>query len=108
MAAAYVAAMLLFIYGIANESVGYGSDFANVAVVVGLALLHVAAGWFANSWWIILLPVIAVVSAVPAGYPENNGGEPLPIWFGLAVFTPVGTTLIAAGVLTRRLVTRAA
>jgi NAD/NADP transhydrogenase beta subunit len=104
VAAAYVAAMLLFIYGIANESVTYGSDAGTITVLVGLALLHAATGWFANRWWAVLLPVVAVVASVPAGYPENGGHEPLPIWFGLAVFIgPIGMALIAAGVLARRL-----
>lgn len=107
VAAAYVAAMLLFIYGFADRSVGYGSDVANIAGIVALALLHAGTGWFANRWWAVLLPVIAVVLAVPAGYPAELRGEPLPIWFGLAVFIgPFGALLIAGAVSVRRALAR--
>jgi hypothetical protein len=35
--------------------------------------------------------------AVPAGYPDANKGEPLPIWLGLAVVSPVAVILVALG-----------
>jgi NAD/NADP transhydrogenase beta subunit len=107
VAAAYVAAMVLFVYLVADPAVTYGSDVGNIAALVGLAVLHAATGWFANRWWAMLLPLVAVLLSVPAGYPEDRGGEPLPIWFGMAAFVaPVGAVLISAGVLTRRALAR--
>jgi hypothetical protein len=45
VAAAYVAAMAFFIYGIADPSVGYGSDVADWLGIAALTALHLATGW---------------------------------------------------------------
>jgi hypothetical protein len=39
-----------------------------------------------------------VALAVPAGYPDVKKGEPLPIWLGLAVVSPLAVILVAVGV----------
>ncbi len=101
MAASYVAAMLLYIYGIANPSTFVGNDTANRAVFIVLAVLHSAVGWLANRWWALLLPVVVVLAAIPAGEPEK-GWEPYPIWFGIAVGVPLAMLLILAGILAHR------
>jgi hypothetical protein len=92
-AAVYVAAMLVFVYAIVAQSVGYGSDTANIAGLAGLGLLHIATGWFVARWWAVLLPFVVVPLAVPAGTPE--GYEASPIWLGLAWFiAPLGALVI--------------
>jgi uncharacterized membrane protein YhaH (DUF805 family) len=71
-------------------------------VVLG-ALFHFAIGFATGRWWAAVLPWLAVLAAIPAGYPDANKGEPFPIWFGLAWFVaPIGCLLIAIGVLVRR------
>ena len=95
--------MLFFVYAIARPAVGYGSDAANIAFLLGLALLHVLSGWFIARWWAVLLPALIVPLAVPAGTPDA-GEDPLPIWFGLAWFVaPIGAALIGIAVAVRRL-----
>jgi hypothetical protein len=101
-AAAYIAAMLFFIYAIADRSIGYGSDAVGIAAVAALALVHLATG-FGGRWWLIVLPLAAVALAFPAGSPAK-GYEPLPIWFGLAIFAVPGAALIAIGVVAARIV----
>jgi hypothetical protein len=76
----YLAAMTLFVYGIANPGVAYGNDAANILGAVTLGLLHLGTGLLASRWWVILLPVLPILIAVPAGYPEE-GREPSLIWF---------------------------
>ena len=94
--------MLLDMYALLNTSVAYRSETATVAVLVGLLVLHVAAGWLANRWWALLLPLAAVVLSIPAGDPAE-GWEPYPIWFGVAVAAPAGMVLILAGIAARRI-----
>ena len=98
--------MAAFVYGVAEPQAGYGSDVAGVLGLVGLVVLHVATGFGTARWWAVLLPAVAVLVAIPAGYPDGYRGEPLPIWFGLAAFSPVGALLIAAGVGTALTVSR--
>ena len=93
----YLACMAGFVYGFADHQVGYGSDVASVLVLVVLVALHVATGVGARRWWVVVLPVVAVLLAIPAGYPDARRGEPLPIWFGLALVAPAGALLIGVG-----------
>ncbi len=71
---------------------------ANTLVLIWLALLHLATGAGVARWWALALPALAVLLAVPAGYPDSGRGEPWPIWMGLALWSPVLVILIAAGV----------
>lgn len=107
-ALAYLACMAVFAYAVAERQVGYGNDAANAAILAGVALLHLAAGLAVGRWWAVLLPAASVVIALPAGYPDANQGEPLPIWLGLALTAPVACVLIAAGVATWNLARRRA
>jgi peptidoglycan/LPS O-acetylase OafA/YrhL len=102
VAAVYLAAMAAWIYGVARPQVGYGSDAAAVGFLVVLAAVHLGAGWGIGRWWAVLLPLVAIVLALPAGTPER-GEDPLPIWFGVAVFiAPAGALLIAVAATLRR------
>jgi ABC-type sulfate transport system permease component len=71
--------------------------FATAALV--FAAIHVSVGLLAARWWAVVLPVLAVLLAVPAGYPDVSQGEPLPIWVGLLVMLPIAIPAVAAGVL---------
>lgn len=101
-ALAYLALMTLWIYGVANRwDPGSGAWLIPVLVCV-----QVLAGLAIGRWWAVLLPIVVVLIAVPAGNPPDSPVtspyvEPWPIWFGLALETPVAVVLIALGVAAR-------
>lgn len=104
VATAYLACAVAYIYAIANPGLGEGSDATGVVFLVVGIVLHLATGWLGRRPWLVLLPVAAALLSVPAGYPESEFSEPLPIWFGFTVFiAPIGCLLILAGVLGGRL-----
>ena len=104
---AYVALALWWIYVGAERQLGYGDDAAWVFFFGALAIMSVAVGYAVGRWWVAALPTLAVLGAVPAGYPDENRGEPIPIWLGLAIFAaPVATGLTAFAVAVRRYTAR--
>ena len=98
----YLALMAVWIYWMLERQLFYGSDTASWVVLACFAAVNLAAGVLLARWWALLLPVLAVTLALPAGYPAANKGEPFPIWFGLAVFSPIAFALIALGVVAAR------
>ena len=101
LAAAYVAAMAFYIYAITDRSWTFGSDVREALVLAAVALLHLATGWGIARWWALLLPLVAIPLAVPAGYPDRT--EP-QLWIGIAyVLVPIGTVLIGMAIAFRRL-----
>lgn len=104
-AAAYLVASALFVYGVADRSVGWGSDAANIAIAVAACALHLVTGVGIGRWWAVALPLVTVAIAVPAGDPRIIVDPPRPVWADLAmVWLPVGALLVAAGVAVRTLV----
>jgi hypothetical protein len=101
-AVAYLTAMGLWIYVVEERQLFYGQPEADLPLLVILCGVQIVAGLLVGRWWALALPVVAVVLAVPAGYPETSKGEPLPIWLGLALVSPVGVILVAAGVAAAR------
>ncbi len=101
--AVYAAAIAGFVYGLAEQQRTYGNDAATLAVLAALAVLNFAAGFAIGRWWALLLIPLAIVIALPAGYPDDLRGEPWPIWTIFAIWAPVEAALIALGVLLRRL-----
>lgn len=99
----YAALALYWIYVLAERQAGFGSEAADLAFLVAVVLVHSVTGFVIGRWWAAVLPLLAVIAAIPAGYPDANRGEPWPIWIGLAWFVaPVGAALITIGVLVRR------
>jgi hypothetical protein len=100
---AYVALALWWIYVGAEGQLLYGDDAAWVVFFGAIAIAHLAVGYAVGRWWVAALPALAVLAAVPAGYPDENRGEPIPIWLGLALFAaPVATGVTAFAVAVRR------
>ena len=98
---AYLAVMTLWIYGVANRwDPGTGGWLLPVVIVVQLL-----AGLVVGRWWAVFLPVLVLVVSIPAGDPPITPqyAEPFPIWFGLAIATPVAILLVALGVAARRI-----
>jgi hypothetical protein len=96
-AAAYLTAMGLWIYVVAERQLFYGQPEANLSLTLILAGVQVGAGLLVARWWALALPLVAVALAVPAGYPDASKGEPLPTWLGLLLVSPVAVILIGAG-----------
>lgn len=100
----YAAVALWWIYVGAERQFGFGQDAAFVFFFGAVLLLHFATGFAVGRWWAVTLPVLGVLAAVPAGYPDDNRGEPFVIWVGLALFAaPLGIGSTAFGVAVRRL-----
>ena len=98
--ASYLALMAAWIYGFANTSVGEG-DASAVFGLASLAAIQAVAGLAVQHWWAVLLPIVPIVLAVPAGLPPAKG-EPLPIWFSLTLFALPEAALVAVGVFVAR------
>jgi len=94
----YLGLMAFWIYWLLDRQLFYGNTTAAWAMLALLAGVQVAVGFLVARWWALVLPLLAVVLSVPAGYPSANKGEPLPIWLGLGVFSPIAVLLAAVGV----------
>lgn len=91
--------MGLWIYVAMERQLFYGDSGAGLALLVVLAAVQLAAGVLVGRWWALALPVLAVVLAIPAGYPDANKGEPWPISLSLALWCPVALLLVGIGIL---------
>jgi hypothetical protein len=98
IAAGYLVAVTLWIYGAAEPLVWYGSDAGAAFWFSLLALVHIATGFGVGRGWAPLLAFAVPLLAYPAGYADR--GEWL-IWQGLALLAPIGALLLFAGVAAR-------
>jgi hypothetical protein len=95
----YVAGMAGWIYGVLNP---WPPEALLWASVVAVVIAHGVLGYYVRLWTLAFYAV-AVVLAVPAGYPET-GGEPLPLWITLGLFfAPVVLAATLIGLATRTL-----
>jgi hypothetical protein len=101
-AAVYVALLAVFVFWIFDKQVLYGSDAKNLAFLGFAVVLHLALGFLANRP-ALPLPFLAVVMALPLGYPSANKGEPLPIWLGLLLWAPFAMLAVAIGIRARQI-----
>ena len=99
----YLALSVAWLYGIVAQGRFEGSDVRFWSLVAFVLLVHVAFGWVIREWPVVFLPLILVPLAVPAGYPESQFGEPLPVWIGQVFYVVVEIPAIAAGVALRTL-----
>jgi hypothetical protein len=99
----YVAFLAVFVYWVLDKQVLYGNRTGDWVVLVFLILVHIALGFAVSRPWALPLPLLAIVMALPLGYPSANKGEPLPIWLSLSFFAPFGVALVAIGIGLRRL-----
>jgi hypothetical protein len=103
-ALAYLGLSLGWIYGVLDRGRLEESDAALWAVLAVASAAHVAFGYFSREWPALLLPIVVLVLAIPAGYPVSRYGEPSPTWLGQLVLIPAEVVLIAAGLGLRALV----
>ena len=99
VALAYLTLMAALVYGELDPDRFSDAHVSIAAVVAVVAAVHLAVGLLAARWWAVALPVLAVVLAVPAGYPDVSSGEPLPVWFGVLFMLPIAIPAVVAGVL---------
>lgn len=107
MAVGYLVAAALFAYGVYDRSVA--SDAALAGAAFGLAAAHLALGFVLRRWWALVLPPAGVLLAIPAGYPNDVGGEPFPVAVGTALLVGLpGLVLLGVGIWLGRLLERMA
>jgi hypothetical protein len=100
--AAYVAFLAVLVFWVLDKQVLYESDPRNWVFLVLLVLVHIGLGLAIGRPWVLLLPLLSIVMALPLGYPSANKGEPLPIWLGLLFLVPPGSAIVAIGIGLRR------
>ena len=93
----YVLLTFVWIYWVLDQQLFYGSDLGGWVHISGVALLHAVVGFVVGRTWAVPLPLLAVLIAVPLGYPSANKGEPWPIWLGLLLWVPVYMLAVAVG-----------
>jgi hypothetical protein len=97
------------VYGIAEQQRTYGNEAAAIALIAGLGAMQLITAFLIGRWWALLLPLLAVLIAVPAGYPNARQGEdPPPIWVGFLVVAPAAIVIAALGLVLRRIIWRRA
>lgn len=99
----YLAFLAIFVFWILDKQVLYGSQTGDWPFIAFVALLHIALGFAVARPWALALPLLAIVMALPLGYPSANKGEPLPIWLGLVFYAPLAVAVVAIGIGLRRL-----
>jgi hypothetical protein len=100
----YLGLSLAWIYGALDQGKFESSDdWRNWSVIALVLAFHVTFGWVIREWAALLLPILLVLLAVPAGYPVTRFSEPLPLWISQAFFAVVEIPAIACGLVLRRL-----
>ncbi len=94
---AYLAVGVLWVYGVVDQGRLEGSDWRDWSLVAVVLAVHVAFGWVIREWAALLLPIALVFLAIPAGFPESQFSEPLPVWLGQIFFVVLEVPAIAAG-----------
>ena len=88
---------MLWVYGVVDQGRLEGSDWRDWSLVAVVLAVHVAFGWAIREWAALLLPIALVFLAIPAGFPESQFSEPLPVWIGQIFFVVLEVPAIAAG-----------
>lgn len=96
-ALAYLGLSALWLYGVVDEGRLEGNDVRGWSAIGLVLALHVAFGFVIREWAALLLPILLVFLAIPAGYPESQFSEPGPVWFGQVFLVVVEIPAIAAG-----------
>jgi hypothetical protein len=82
-----------------NGDKGMATDIAAAFFAVLVIALHVAVGVLTRTWLAVLLPVVALLFAIPFGSPEEYVEPDVPIWWWYALFgVPPAAFLVFIGV----------
>jgi hypothetical protein len=65
-------------------------------------------GYLGRSWWLVLVPLVLIPIAYPAGFAAGAEleNEPIKLWGGAVLTAPFSMALVALGCGARRLVDR--
>ena len=101
-ALAYLLLSVAWLYGLLDEDRLQGGGDVGTWSIIGLVVaVHVAFGWAIREWGALVLPIVVVFLAIPAGYPESQFSEPLPLWIGQIVVLVFEIPAIAVGLALR-------
>ena len=100
---AYAIVVIAFIYALDSGHL-WGRPDLGWAVIGVIATAHLVFGFAIGRWWTLLLPLLAILLAVPAGSPYDPRGEAFPLFFGMAFYAPFEMALLALGTSARKLV----
>jgi hypothetical protein len=92
----YLAVSGVWIYGILDHGLHEGHQLA-WWLIGGVLLAHVAFGFVVREWVALLLPIVVVPLAIPAGYPVSEFSEPAPLFLGQIFLVQLEVPLIALG-----------
>jgi hypothetical protein len=94
----YLGLSTVWLYGLVDQGkVDYGSDVRTWSLIAVVVAVHVVFGAAIREWPALLLPIVLIFVAIPAGYPESQFGEPAPLWFAQLVYAIFEIPAIAAG-----------
>ena len=94
---AYLAVMTLLVYAV------FDRGDAGIWVLPVLVTLQVAVGFAGGRWWALMLPVLVVFIAVPAGDPPitPESYEPFPLFVTFAAIAIGAVPFVALGLTLR-------
>jgi lysylphosphatidylglycerol synthetase-like protein (DUF2156 family) len=92
---AYLALAAAWVYVFLDRGFFEGHDLWWL-VAAGFALAHVALGFIVGRCPVVLLPLVLVPLAIPAGYPESMW-EPPPVWLTQTLLVQFEVSLVALG-----------
>jgi hypothetical protein len=95
-AAAYLLLSVVWLYALVDRGRLEGGDLAVWSAIAVVELAHVVFGFAIREWPAMLLPIVAVFLAVPAGYPTSDY-EPAPVWFAQAFLALIEIPCLALG-----------
>lgn len=100
--AAYLAVAAAWVYLFLDSGFLEGDDLWWL-VTAGFAVAHVALGFLVGRWPVVLLPLVLVPLAIPAGYPQSMF-EPPPVWLTQTLLVQFEVALVALGLGVRTVV----
>ena len=102
MVVAYLAVAAAGVYLFLDSGFLEGDDLWWL-VTAGFAVAHVALGFLVGRWPVVLLPLVLVPLAIPAGYPQSMF-EPPPVWLTQTLLVQFEVALVALGLGVRTVV----
>lgn len=99
---AYLAVAAAWVYLFLDSGSLEGDDLWWL-VTAGFAVAHVALGFLVGRWPVVLLPLVLVPLAIPAGYPQSMF-EPPPVWLTQTLLVQFEVALVALGLGVRTVV----
>jgi hypothetical protein len=94
----YLGLSTVWLYGLLDQGkLGSGGDVRTWSVIAFVLAVHVVFGAVIREWAALLLPIVLIIVAIPAGYPESEFSEPAPLWLGQVFYAIVEIVAIAAG-----------